>query len=534
MQEGNVMHNEYMVHAIEGVMVSTKNGILKLLDLFKKGKESHQIFVISPVTDNELSLTGLLERAENKDERLWAVIERSRNSWLELSENSLESDVTSFVTDAINASFAKVEDILKAVWLLEKSSEQSRIYLESKLGYKALDKLFISAEYSFKSQFSNTYEYPTPSAKADGSPLGENEEYGTADWNKARNLKSGFFSPANMTLGLGLDYNPFNWLTVNLAPLTGGIVFVDDPRLRESYSMPLVDKSSTAPDQASNSLAEHQNRIRNRIFLERSSSRGSDPVTAGLDQRVIWHGKRQFGDDHIAECVARNIHTGPETLCAEDNTVAALPELIEHRRPGKGISMDQQLIACASENWSKSIGTVTQHSVVGKKHERMPPGKIDKVTDCLHRRIIIVCFARQRHRARKIQFHLSPEIKRRVQNQISSVAETDTPLKIIQVSVYSECRTGQNNWKCLCKQRTFQNIRDIQRCRIKFNNVVSREGTSFLFRPVDIFRLPLRNEVGNGITHGEASVDLSAKFGFELLVFLFVGIVPEHFFQFFE
>ena len=121
------MHNEYMVHAIEGVMVSTKNGILKLLDLFKKGKESHQIFVISPVTDNELSLTGLLERAENKDERLWAVIERSRNSWLELSENSLESDVTSFVTDAINASFAKVEDILKAVWLLEKSSEQSRI-----------------------------------------------------------------------------------------------------------------------------------------------------------------------------------------------------------------------------------------------------------------------------------------------------------------------------------------------------------------------------------------------------------------------
>lgn len=125
------MHNEYMVHAIEGVMVSTKNGILKLLDLFKKGKESHQIFVISPVTDNELSLTGLLERAENKDERLWAVIERSRNSWLELSENSLESDVTSFVTEAINASFAKVEDILKAVWLLEKSSEQSRIYLES-------------------------------------------------------------------------------------------------------------------------------------------------------------------------------------------------------------------------------------------------------------------------------------------------------------------------------------------------------------------------------------------------------------------
>lgn len=132
--------------------------------------------------------------------------------------------------------------------VLQKSDD--RIYLESKFGYKAVDKLFISAEYSLKSQFSNTYEYPTPSARADGTPLPDGEEYSTADWNKARNLKSGFFSPANMTLGLGLDYNPFNWLTINLAPLTGGIVFVDDPRLRESYSMPLVDENSVAPDQA--------------------------------------------------------------------------------------------------------------------------------------------------------------------------------------------------------------------------------------------------------------------------------------------
>ena len=96
------MKDDYRVHAVEGVMVSTRNGILKLLDLYKKGGEKHQIFVISPVNDNELSLLGLLDKAESKDERLWAVIERSRNSWLELSENSLERDVTSFVTEAIN------------------------------------------------------------------------------------------------------------------------------------------------------------------------------------------------------------------------------------------------------------------------------------------------------------------------------------------------------------------------------------------------------------------------------------------------
>lgn len=114
-----------------------------------------------------------------------------------------------------------------------------RIYLESKWGYQAKDKLYYSANFSFRSQFSNTYEYPTPGAKADGSALGEGEEYNAADWRAARVHKSGFLSPAYTNLALGLDYKPLNWLTVNFAPLTGGFVIVDNPTLRASYSQPL-------------------------------------------------------------------------------------------------------------------------------------------------------------------------------------------------------------------------------------------------------------------------------------------------------
>ena len=66
----------------------------------------------------------------------------------------------------------------------------------------------------------------------------------SADWNAARVLKSGFVSPAYTNIALGIDYNPFKWLTVNLAPITGGVVIVDLPELRESYSMPLVDENS--------------------------------------------------------------------------------------------------------------------------------------------------------------------------------------------------------------------------------------------------------------------------------------------------
>ena len=113
-----------------------------------------------------------------------------------------------------------------------------RIYLESKWGYQAKDELYYSVNFSFRSQFMNTYEYPTPTQKADGTALPSGEEYNAADWKAARVLKSGFLSPAYTNLALGLDYTPLKWLTVNLAPLTGGFVIVDDERLRASYSQP--------------------------------------------------------------------------------------------------------------------------------------------------------------------------------------------------------------------------------------------------------------------------------------------------------
>ena len=121
--------------------------------------------------------------------------------------------------------------------ILQKSDD--RIYLESKWGYQAKDELYYSANFSFRSQFSNTYEYPTPSSKADGSTLGEGEEYSAEDWRAARVHKSGLLSPAYTNLALGLDYKPLSWFTVNFAPLTGGFTIVDDPLLRQSYSQPL-------------------------------------------------------------------------------------------------------------------------------------------------------------------------------------------------------------------------------------------------------------------------------------------------------
>lgn len=88
------------------------------------------------------------------------------------------------------------------------------IQLDSKFGYNISKDLYLSAQYSFKTQFSNGYKY---------------------DGNTIVSKESAFFSPAYTNLALGIDYKPLKWLSVNFAPATGGVVIVNDPALREKY-----------------------------------------------------------------------------------------------------------------------------------------------------------------------------------------------------------------------------------------------------------------------------------------------------------
>lgn len=123
--------------------------------------------------------------------------------------------------------------------IFQKNSD--RIYLESKWGYKTaeMEKMYFSANYDFKSQFSSGYDYNTPASILDADG---NELTGSAlkdAWREARVLKSNLFAPAYTNLALGIDFQPSNWLSVNFAPLTGGFVIVKDMDLRPSYSMEL-------------------------------------------------------------------------------------------------------------------------------------------------------------------------------------------------------------------------------------------------------------------------------------------------------
>ena len=113
--------------------------------------------------------------------------------------------------------------------ILQKTKD--RIYLESKWGYETpIRHLSYSANFDFKTQFGDNFEYKTPTT-------------GTtkADWEAARILKSDLFAPAYINLGLGLLWTPKSWFSLNVAPLTGGLVVVNRPELQKTYGMDLIN-----------------------------------------------------------------------------------------------------------------------------------------------------------------------------------------------------------------------------------------------------------------------------------------------------
>ena len=126
--------------------------------------------------------------------------------------------------------------------ILQKTKD--RIYFESKWGYETPVKhLAYSASFDFKTQFGRNYGYGTPATTKDSE--GNVIEPSKQDWLDARTLKSGFLAPAYINIGVGALWTPAPWISLNVAPLSGGGVLVTIPELRKTYGMDLKEGSET-------------------------------------------------------------------------------------------------------------------------------------------------------------------------------------------------------------------------------------------------------------------------------------------------
>jgi len=83
-----------------------------------------------------------------------------------------------------------------------------KIDFSSKYGYQATGKLFYSALFNFRSQFTNGYKYPDRE-----HPI------------------SRFLAPGYLTLALGFDYKPNEHFSLFFSPLTGKLTVVTDDTL---------------------------------------------------------------------------------------------------------------------------------------------------------------------------------------------------------------------------------------------------------------------------------------------------------------
>ena len=113
-----------------------------------------------------------------------------------------------------------------------------RINLSSLYGYDVVkDELFITANLNFQSQFANGYDYKTDSTTR----------------------ISAFLAPAYLTVGLGAQYVPTKWFSLNLAPASGRLTIVNDQTLADAGAFG-VKAALTDPE--TGEILEHGSKFR--------------------------------------------------------------------------------------------------------------------------------------------------------------------------------------------------------------------------------------------------------------------------------
>ena len=113
-----------------------------------------------------------------------------------------------------------------------------RINFSSLYGYDVVkDELFVTENLNFQSQFANGYDYK----------------------NDSTNRISAFLAPAYLTVGLGAQYTPAKWFSLNLAPASGRLTIVNDQTLADAGAFG-VKAASIDPE--TGEILEHGSKFR--------------------------------------------------------------------------------------------------------------------------------------------------------------------------------------------------------------------------------------------------------------------------------
>lgn len=169
-----------------------------------------------------------------------------------------------------------------------------KIIFDSKYGYRAFNKVFVSAAFNFRSQFSNSFNYPASGDKV---------------------LVSGPFSPAYFSFGIGMDYKPAKVLSINFSPLTSNLVIVAQESLRTKYGN-RVDQPAKLELGAQLNI-DYKHQLTKDLLIASNLVLFSDFLNKPQNIKVYWD---LFVDTKINKYFSVNVRTN---LIYDDNILIA-------------------------------------------------------------------------------------------------------------------------------------------------------------------------------------------------------------------
>lgn len=147
-----------------------------------------------------------------------------------------------------------------------------RINLSSLYGYDVVkDKLYITANLNFQTQFADGYKYDTDST----------------------NRISAFLAPAYLTVGLGAQYTPSSWFSLNLAPASGRLTIVNDQELADAGAFGV---KGALIDPVTGEILEHGSKFRMELGAQLIAN-----VNYEIFKNVVFSSKLVVFYDYLQE-----------------------------------------------------------------------------------------------------------------------------------------------------------------------------------------------------------------------------------------
>lgn len=123
---------EVQIHSLEGEMLFYQEGCERLYEVVKSSVSS--VLVISSDKDKFLDTKSLIESAKAHDEKVWIELENCEDSINTLIAKEFSDGRRAGLLDLVRRGFTNIEDILKAVWLVQDTSYGTIGYLDYLVG----------------------------------------------------------------------------------------------------------------------------------------------------------------------------------------------------------------------------------------------------------------------------------------------------------------------------------------------------------------------------------------------------------------